>query len=287
MNILPQTLLDGFVLGSVYTLVAMGFAIVFSIMKIANLAHGEIYMIGTYVAWMALLKVFHNWWIAMLLALVVGAILGIVAERLFRPVMKEDMFAQLLVGFGLSITLQEMMALFFGTHTKGIGNMYATVRELGPIRITDQRIIIVCVALLIAVAVFLFFKQHKLGKAMRAAVGDSFAASCCGIGSKRMAIYAFILGAAITTVGGSLMGPIYAVHPWIGRPILIIAIIVCVIGGMGSIEGAALAGYLIGIVDSLIKTYISTTWSYPMLYFVFFIFLLLRPMGLFGKERAG
>lgn len=285
MDILLQSLVNGMVLGSVYTLVAVGFAIVFSIMGVAILAHGEIYMIGAYVVWIVVVHVTRSWWLAIFAALVIGSIVGIGFEKMYRPVMKGNMFTQLLVGFGILITIQELVVLIFGPLTKGTGILYPTIREFGSIRISDQRIIIFFAGLVIITLVFLFFQYTRVGKAMRATASDTFAASCCGIGGKRMAIYAFILAGAITAAAGALLGPLYSVGPFIGSPMLIIALLVCVIGGLGSIGGAAIFGYIFGLIDSLSKTYMSPAWSYPVLYALFFTVLILRPLGLFGKEE--
>ena len=285
MELLAQSLVNGTVIGSVYALVALGFAIVFSVMRVTNLAHGELYMMGAFTGWWVMDTLGVSWWVSILFSVAVGTLLAIMMERFYRRLYTEAFWNQILLGFGMMIVIQEIVYYILGTRTVQIPHQFSTVRVLGSVRISDERIIVILGSLIFVTAVFTFFKFHPTGKAMRAAAGNRFGASCCGINVQRMSTYAFIAAGALTGAGSALIGPLYAITPFIGAPMLTMSMLICVIGGLGSIAGAAITGYLIGIVDSLLKTYIALEWSYPVLYTIFFVFLLLRPMGLFGTER--
>jgi branched-chain amino acid transport system permease protein len=281
-----QAVVHGIVQGSVYCLIAVGFAIAFTIMRTTNVAHGEFYMMSALGAYLVMDHVASVWWVGIIAAVVVGSVLGVIFSFLFRSLYGKPVFNSLLLGFGLWIVLQETAFMILGPIAVQIPHQYPGVLEVAGVRITYERLIVVVGALVCMAAVFLFFKFHRIGKAMRAASGNTFGAGCCGIKVTRMQLYAFLGSGALAGLAGGLVGPVFAIDPFIGQPMLMWAMVICIIGGLGSIGGAAITAYLLGVVSSLIQTYIALEWSYPIMFAVFFVMLILRPTGLFGREKS-
>ncbi len=278
-------LLNGIVVGSVYALVAIGFSIVFSIMRIINFAHGELYMVGAYMAWLVVTRFVPNFWLGLLFAVVIGALLGFIIERLaFRRIYGSPDIAQFLVSMGVMIILQEMMYLNFTGIHQIMPTLYPTIRAIGKVTITDQRLLVVGVTLVLLVAIHLFFQRTRTGKAMRATAANRLAAGMVGINFKRMASFAFMGGAGLAAVAGTLLAPIFVINPFMGARMLMITFVVVIMGGMGSIAGAAIAGYAIGIMESFFSAYVSTQWTFSLAFVVLILVLMFRPRGLFGRD---
>jgi len=287
MCLFVQALLNGVLFGSVYTLLAVGLSMVFSIMRIINFAHGELYMVGSYMTWFFITRIVDNYWLGGLFSVAIGSLLGFIVERLFfRSTYEKPPLNQFCVAIGLIILLQEGMLVLFGGSSQQVTNIYPTVRHLGNIYITDQRILVIGITLVLLVAIFLFFQRARMGMAMRAAAGNKLAASMVGININRMGSLSFIGSVILAAVAGALLAPLFVTYPFMGSRLTGIAFVVIVVGGMGSIGGAIIAGYAIGIIESLSCAYISVEWSFITSFIILILVLMFRPMGLFGKERA-
>jgi len=288
MELFALFLASGIVMGSVYVLLAMGLSLMFSIMRIVNFAHGELYMVGAYTAWLVVTRFIPNYWVGFLAAIIIGGLLGFIVERLcFRPIYRGPGVSQFIVSMALVIFLQEVIFISFSGILQTLPSPYSTARIIGKFAITDQRLLIIGVTLVIVVALLLFFQRTKLGKAMRATAGNKLAAALVGIKVNRMSSFAFIGGAALAAVAGALIAGIFTIHPFMGTRLVAIAFVVVITGGMGSIGGAAIAGYTIGIIESLFGGYISTKWAFAVVFVILVLILKFRPMGLLGKEPSG
>jgi len=279
-----EFLINGIVTGSVYTLIAVGLSLTFSIMKLINFAHGEFYMIGAYASWVIVSHLVDNWWLSFFLVVMGGAALGVLIERVFRPTYGRGLLSQFTISLGLVIIMQDSIIATLGGVTRHVQSIFTTVRQFGNIRITDQRFLIFGLSVATLTALFLFFRYTKTGKAMRATAGNKLAAGMIGIKTNRMAMYAFITGIALAAASGALLAPLYVVQPFMGTRLTGIAFAACVLGGLGSIGGAAIAGFVLGIVESLFAAYVSIEWSYAAIFAVFVAILLFKPLGLFGRE---
>lgn len=284
MGYFLEFLINGIVTGSVYTLIAVGLSLTFSIMKLINFAHGEFYMIGAYASWVIVSHLVDNWWLSFFLVVMGGAALGVLIERVFRPTYGRGLLSQFTISLGLVIIMQDSIIATLGGVTRHVQSIFTTVRQFGNIRITDQRFLIFGLSVATLTALFLFFRYTKTGKAMRATAGNKLAAGMIGIKTNRMAMYAFITGIALAAASGALLAPLYVVQPFMGTRLTGIAFAACVLGGLGSIGGAAIAGFVLGIVESLFAAYVSIEWSYAAIFAVFVAILLFKPLGLFGRE---
>jgi branched-chain amino acid transport system permease protein len=271
MELFIQALAAGLVIGCVYCLISIGLTMIFSIMRIVNFAHGEFFMLGGYIGWFVINHYVSNYWLAVLIAVVAGGILGFLTEKIYSRVYGKNLLSMFMISLGLVLILQNGAQITFGAMSRSLFNFYPTVREIGFIRINDQRLIIVGVTLVAIAGVLLFFKYTKMGKAMRATAGNRRGAGVVGIKAERMSMFAFIGGIALTALAGVLLAPLYSLLPTIGDRLTGVAFTCIVIGGIGSIGGAAIAGFAVGIVENIFGTYFSTAWAFaPM-----FVLLLL------------
>ena len=287
MQLFLQSLMNGIVVGSVYTLVAVGFALTFSVMHVINFAHGEFYMVGSFMTFMVMRYIVDDFWVALLVSIVIGAGLGFLVERVFRPSYGKGLLTQFIIALGLVIVLQQAMLIIFGGQPKAVRSAYPTVHTLGVVSITDERLLVIGVSVALVVALFIFLNRTKTGKAMRAAAGNPLAARLVGISTHRMASLAFIVGIALAAVAGALLAPLYSINPFMGMRLTGVAMVIVVVAGIGSVGGAAIVGYIIGVVENLFAAYVSPEWSFAVMFALLIVVLLIKPMGLFGKERAG
>ena len=287
MELFLQTLINGIVVGSVYTLVAIGLALTFSIMRVINFAHGEFYMVGSYMTYMVMRYIVYDFWVAFLVAVIIGAGLGFLVERIFRPTYGKGMLVQFIIALGLVVFLQEAVLASFGGQPKAVKSAYHTVRHWGVISVTDERLLVTGVSLVLVVTLFIFLTRTKTGKAMRAAANNPLAARLVGISTHRMASFAFIGGITLAAIAGALLAPLYSINPFIGMRLTGVAMVIIVIAGIGSIGGAAIMGYVIGIIENIFAAYVSIEWAFAVMFILLLLILLIKPMGLYGKERAG
>jgi branched-chain amino acid transport system permease protein len=286
MQLFVQALAAGIVIGSIYCLISIGLTMIFSIMRIVNFAHGEYFMIGGYIAWMFVNRLVSNYWLAVIMAIIVGGLLGFITERIYSRIYGKGLLSMFMVSLGLVLILQNGVQVIFGGMSLSLTNFYSTVRQVDFVRLSDQRLIIVGLSLLTLVGVLLFFKQTKMGKAMRATAGNRRGASVVGIKAERMSMIAFIGGIALTTLAGALLAPLYSLLPTVGDRLTGVAFTCIVIGGIGSIGGAAIAGYAVGIIENIFGTYFSSAWAFAPMFVLLLLVLIIKPLGLFGREVA-
>jgi len=285
MELLPQHLVNGLTIGSIYALVAMGLSLIFSIMRVVNMAHGDLYMLGGYMCWFMVTKLTGNFGLGVVLAAVGGAGIGFFIERiLFRPIYGKPLINQLILSLGLLVILEEAVLWTAGGRVEGFLAPYPTVREIGNVFMPDQRIIAIVGAVATCIGIILFLRKTRTGRAMRAAAENRLAAGMVGININRMSSLAFGIGVAVTSITGALLAPVFALTPYVGIRMTAIAFVIIVTGGMGSIGGAVIASYIIGIVESLFGAYASLEWSFAVAFVIMIAVLLIKPLGLFGRE---
>ncbi|SUN60368.1 branched chain amino acid ABC transporter permease [Streptococcus hyointestinalis] len=287
VNNMLQQLVNGLILGSVYALLALGYTMVYGIIKLINFAHGDIYMMGAFIGYY-LINTYHmNFFVALVLTMVVTAFLGVVIEFLaYRPLRNSTRIAALITAIGVSFFLEYIMVYFVGADKRAFPQAIETVKyNLGSISITNVQLIILCVSIVLMVALQFIVKQTKMGKAMRAVSVDSDAAQLMGINVNHTISFTFALGSALAGAAGVLIGLYYnSLDPLMGMTPGIKAFIAAVLGGIGIIPGAALGGVLIGLLETFS---ISVGWSSfrdAVVYAVLIIILLIRPAGILGKN---
>ena len=287
MDKLIQTLISGLSLGSIYALIALGYTMVYGIAKMLNFAHGDIIMVGAYAVITAVFTMGLPPFIAILISIALCALLGIVIEFLaYRPLRQAQPLAVLITAIGVSYLLQNLALLIYGSEQKAFPTIVAlpTV-HIGGVYIDGITLATLVVTAVIMVALSLFINKTRMGKAMRAVSEDKEAAELMGISVNRTITVTFALGSALAGVAAIFYGAAYTyIRPTTGAMPGIKAFTAAVFGGIGSIPGAMLGGILLGVIEQLSKTYISTLWADAIVFGVLVVVLVVKPTGLLGKK---
>ena len=280
-------LISGITLGSVYAIIALGYTMVYGIAKMLNFAHGDIIMVGGYVSLIAMSSLGVPSIVAILLAMAVCTVLGVVIEGLaYRPLRQATSLAVLITAIGVSYFLQNAAQLIWGANPRSYNPVISNTLKLfdGRLSIPYVAILTVVVCIVIMVGLTLFTDKTKMGKAMRACSEDKGAAQLMGINVNRTISMTFAIGSALAAVAGVLLCSAYPkLMPTTGSMPGIKAFTAAVFGGIGSIPGAFLGGVLLGIIESMAKAYISTQLANVIVFAVLIVVLLVKPSGLLGK----
>ena len=287
MDKLIQTLISGLSLGSIYALIALGYTMVYGIAKMLNFAHGDIIMVGAYAVITAVFTMGLPPFIAILISIALCALLGIVIEFLaYRPLRQAQPLAVLITAIGVSYLLQNLALLIYGSEQKAFPTIVAlpTV-HIGGVYIDGITLATLVVTAVIMVALSLFINKTRMGKAMRAVSEDKEDAELMGISVNRTITVTFAIGSALAGVAAIFYGAAYTyIRPTTGAMPGIKAFTAAVFGGIGSIPGAMLGGILLGVIEQLSKTYISTLWADAIVFGVLVVVLVVKPTGLLGKK---
>lgn len=282
-----QQLINGLALGSVYALLALGYTMVYGIIQLINFAHGEIYMIGAFAGFYASSVLNLPLLPTLLIAMAASALLGIVIEKVaYKPLRKSPRIALLITAIGVSLFLQNLMSKLVGTapkHFPELINLQPVT--LGGLHLDWKTLLMLAVsAILVLLLQFIVYKT-KVGKAMRAASYDIEAASLMGINVDNTISLTFAIGSALAGIAGVLVAISYpSITPYVGVMPGLKAFVAAVLGGIGSIPGALIGGLSIGLLETLSKAYISTTFSDAIVFGVLIVILLIKPAGLLGKK---
>ncbi len=280
-------LINGLSLGSVYAIIALGYTMVYGIAKMLNFAHGDVIMVGAYTAYFLLVSYGVNFYLSILITMLVCALLGIIVERLaYKPLRSASSLSVLITAIGVSYLLQNSAQLFWGTSSK----MFPTSFTNGSFSFSDVNIpyltiltIIVCI--IITVVLQWFVNNTKTGSAMRACAEDKGAALLMGINVNNTISITFAIGSALAAVASILLCSAYpSISPTLGSMPGIKAFTAAVFGGIGSIPGAFIGGLLLGIIEILSKAYISTQLSDAVVFSILILVLLIKPTGILGKK---
>ncbi|HIS07889.1 branched-chain amino acid ABC transporter permease [Lachnoclostridium sp. An196] len=282
-------LLNGISLGSVYAIIALGYTMVYGIAKMLNFAHGDVIMVGSYVAFVAINNMGLPIPISILLSVIVCTVLGVVIEGIaYRPLRHASKLAVLITAIGVSYFLQNMALLIFGANTKSFTSV-VQVKPLslagGQLNISGETIVTILACVVIMIGLMAFIKYSKAGHAMLAVSEDDGAARLMGINVNRTISLTFAIGSALAAIAGVLLCSAYpSLTPYTGSMPGIKAFVAAVFGGIGSIPGAFIGGILLGIIEILARAYISSQLSDAIVFSVLIIVLVVRPTGLMGKE---
>ncbi len=286
MYFLTQTL-NGLGAGSIYALIALGYSMVYGVVKLINFAHGDIIMVGSYIIFLTL-GAQQPLWIAVLASISFSALMGIIIEQIaYRRLLSSGAprIALLITAIGASIFLQNLAQLVFGTNQKSMPKMFA----LPSIRIGGMNVSNTLLNIVVAIAMMTFLQilvhLTKTGKAMRATSEDAGAAQLMGININRIIIFTFAVGSALAAVGAVLYTNTYMqIKPLMGGMLGLKAFVAAVFGGIGSIPGAMLGGFLLGLAESLAVVVGYSLWMDAAVFALLIIILLVRPSGLLGKH---
>jgi len=284
---LLQQLINGISLGSIYALIALGYTMVYGIIKLINFAHGDIYMVGAYVAFFATTTLKLSFLPALLLAMVVAAIVGVIIERLaYRPLRYAPRIAILITAIGVSLLLEYGGILLVSPQPRTFPAIFqAQVFTFGNIVVNSQQVLILAVALSLMVILTYVVQRTKIGKAMRAVSFDTDAARLMGINVDRVISITFAIGSSLAAAAGMLVGVYYnSIDPLMGIMPGLKAFVAAVLGGIGIIPGAMLGGIILGIIEAMVSGFISSTFRDAAAFAILIIILLFKPSGLLGKN---
>ncbi len=290
LGIPPQALfgqlLLGLINGSFYAILSLGLAVIFGLLNIINFTHGAQYMMGAFVAWMLLNYAGIGYWPALILSpLIVGAF-GVVIERLFiSRLYNLDHLYGLLLTFGLALIIQGLFRNQYGVSglPYGIPPELQGAQNLGFMFMPNYRGWVVVASLVVCLGTWLLIEKTKLGAYLRAATENATLVQAFGVNVPRLLTLTYGFGAGLAGLAGVLAAPVYQVSPLMGSNIIIIVFAVVVVGGMGSILGAIVTGYMLGVLEGLTKVFYPEA-SSIVIFVVMAIVLLVRPAGLFGRE---
>ena len=286
MQVFLQTLVGGLSLGAIYALVAMGFSLVYRTMGLVNFAHGNVVMIGAYIASTFYLSVELPFVLAMVVALLVTAMVGTVIERVLRPLENKDFDLMLIGTIGFGIVLEALATIIWGATGRAVRNPVQTapLNLLGT-RVRTYDLVVLLVTAAAMVLLVLFLQRTKRGIAMQAVAMDHEAATAVGIHVGRSNAIAFAIGAGLAALAGGLAGPLLYVSPTMGGSLGIKGFAGAILGGFGSIPGAIVGGLAIGILDSFSAGHFQG-YSDLVTFLVFAVIVMVRPTGIFGERTV-
>ncbi|MCL2391000.1 MAG: branched-chain amino acid ABC transporter permease [Oscillospiraceae bacterium] len=286
MNVIIQAIVTGLLLGGLYALVGVGMSMIFGVMKLTNLAHGDFMILSSFIIVVFLQHVTNNMFVALILTIIVMLFFGTIVQKfLINRVIDKGADSPLLVMFGLSVIIQNALFLIFGPNAQIINTelMRTNIVSTQMLSVSALHLVNFLVAVAIIVALTVIMNKSSLGRAIRASSSNIKAAELMGINTKRMYIYAMGLTIIVTCVAGLLVGSTFMYFNFTGTQYLIIAFGVVVIGGMGSLMGTLIGGMILGLSQLLGATFFGTPYQTLSGFLVLLIILSIRPQGLFSK----
>lgn len=282
-----QQLINGVSLGSIYALIALGYTMVYGIIRLINFAHGDIYMLGGYAGYFATTTFKMSFIPALVFSMVAAAVIGMIIERTcYKPLRNAPRIAVLITAIGVSLLLEYGGMLLVTPQPRTFPSIFqATTYNFWGLVVNSQQIIILGVSLGLMVILTYVVNRTKVGKAMRAVSFDTDAARLMGIDVDRIISFTFAIGSALAAAAGVLVGIYYnSIDPLMGIMPGLKAFVAAVIGGIGVIPGAMLGGVIMGVIEALVSGFLSSTFRDAAAFIILIVILLFKPSGLFGKN---
>lgn len=283
--LIGQAITNGLIVGLLYLLMAIGFTLVFGVMRIANFAHGEFYMLGAFISFVGVTQLGLPYIVTVLAAFVLTLLLGWLLEVIILKPFRGDELNGLIATLGLGMIIQNLALMFFGPDPQSMPPTVQGVFAIGDIVMPFSRLYVVACSAIVLLLLYGFLMHSRGGRALRAVVQDMEIAAAQGIRSHVVYPMGFALGVALAAIAGALMAPVFSVSPFIGAAPLFKAFIVVVLGGLGSIGGAVLASLLLGIAESLGSTFFDGSTADMLIFALVILVLVVRPTGLMGHSE--
>jgi len=298
LELLGQVLISGILLGGLYALIGLGMSLIMGVMKIINLAHGELMMVAMYITFWAYTLAKIDPYVSLLIVFPLMFLLGVGVQKfLLSPVMEADTVlpqGQVLLTVGLGLILSNLALLLFSANYRSVPVSYASKTIYWDIKLGGQTIslsfsypflVAFCIAGVLGGSLFVFLAKTDTGRMIRATAQDKRAAALMGVNTKRITYITFGLGAALVGAAGALLDPVYYLYPNIGGPFTNKAFVITILGGLGDIPGAVLGGLVLGLAESLGSVYISLGYKDAFGFIIFVLVLIFMPRGLLGRGR--
>ena len=285
MALFLQALVTGLLMGGVYAAYSSGFSLIFGVMNIVNIFHGELIMIGAFTTYW-LFTLYHiDPFLTLPISILSASLLGYVIQRLLiNRVVEAPPMMSYLCTFGIHLILANLALLAWSADFRTVTTSYSGEGfSIGPITVPLARLATFTIAIVTTFAIYWFLEKNRHGKAIRAAGQDKEMARLVGIDIRKVYALTFALGAGITGMAGGLISTYFVIYPQMGLPYTIIAFCVVVLGGMGYIPGALIGGLLLGIIQSLTATYLTSGLSVAITFILLFVILILKPQGIMGR----
>ena len=281
--LLPQ-LLHGLVFGAALGLLALGLTVIFGLLGVMNFAHGELYMLGAY-AGIAAIGLTGSFWIALILAPLAVGVLGAVTEiATLRPLYRREPLYGLILTFGLALAFREIVRQIWGGDMRRILPPVEGSTPLLGMTYPNYRLFLLAFASVLLLGIWLFFTRTRAGIIVRAAVQDAEMLDGLGVNVTRVFTLTFAGSAALAAIAGLLLAPIFTVYPQMGIEMILLAFIVVILGGMGSMGGSVVAAFVIGITQSLLTLWMNPQRVAIAIFGIMIVVLIVRPRGFFGRE---
>jgi branched-chain amino acid transport system permease protein len=282
MELLAQQVLNGLVTGSVYSLVALGLTLIFGTMHVPNFAHGQLFMFGAYLSYALVMGAGINYWAAMAIAVATLAVAGAALERLvFRPLRNAPPLNSMIAALGMMLFLEAVAQNIWGPEFRHTDTPYSNIVAVFGLPVAAHRLVLLAAAAASMLGLLLFLTRTTAGAAIRATAQDPEGALLVGIDTSRVAMVTFAISAAMAAIAGVLIAPISLVYPAMGSLVTLKAFVIVVLGGMGSVTGALIGGFLLALAESLGGTYVSSTYQDLVAFVVLALVFTFRPTGLF------
>ncbi|ASK33591.1 branched-chain amino acid ABC transporter permease [Alloalcanivorax mobilis] len=284
MDLFFQQVLNGLTLGSIYGLVALGLTLVYGILHVPNFAHGALYMVGAYISYFVMVDMGLNYWVAMIAAAGVVALISVLCERLiFHPLRHAPPIHDKIAAIGVMLFLEAVVQMHWGADFRRMPTPYTSILHFGDITLPAQRLLIIVAAFSLMGLLHLYLKKTMTGSTIVAMAQNREGAFLVGINANRVAMMTFAIAGGLAAVAASLFAPINLVYPAMGHLLLTKAFVIIILGGMGSIPGAIIGALIIGFAEALGGFYISGTYK-DLIAFALLVFILsVKPTGLFTK----
>jgi branched-chain amino acid transport system permease protein len=284
-----QQIINGISLGSIYALIALGYTMVYGIIKLINFAHCDVYMIGAYAGYFCMTALHIGFVPSLLISMVLCALLGVGIEKAaYKPLRNATRIAVLITAIGVSLLLEYVMMFFAGADVRSYPQMTGLLAEkynIGNVVISMQQIMIVGVTVVLMILLQIIVKKTRIGKAMRAVSQDADAARLMGVNVDGTISFTFLIGSALAGAAGIMVGVYYnSINPLMGYLPGIKAFIAAVFGGIGNIPGAVVGGYFIGMVETLVSGYSNSLYRDAVVFLILIMVLIIKPTGLMGKN---
>ena len=281
--LLPQ-LLHGLVFGAALGLLALGLTVIFGLLGVMNFAHGELYMLGAY-AGVAVIGLTQSFWVALLAAPLLVGVVGAITEMVaLRPLYRREPLYGLILTFGLALVFREGVREIWGGDMRRILHPFPGSTPILGMTYPNYRLFLLVMSAVVLVAIWLFFTRTRAGIIVRAAVQDSEMLDGLGVNVRRVFTLTFAASAALAALAGLLLAPVFTVYPQMGVEMILLAFIVVILGGMGSLGGSVVAAFIIGVAQSMFSLWMNPQRVAIAIFGIMIVVLIVRPRGLFGRE---